>query len=81
MSKKFRVIRDESILTTPLKKNIKWTQKKIIMAAILTLIPYTAIIFYVISSGIPTGAVVSMIFVPIVMVVAYSIIYSLTRNL
>ena len=81
MSKKLKIIKDESILTEPLKKDIKWTPKKLTMAGIITLIPYSAILSYVISAGMPMGAVVSMISVPIVLVGAYLIIYNLTKNL
>ncbi len=81
MGKRFQILKDESILTTPLKKDIKWTRKKLTMVGIAALIPYSAIVFYVISSGMPMGAVVSMISVPIVLVVGFSIIYNLTKNL
>ncbi|MDY6804004.1 MAG: hypothetical protein SXA11_09390 [Cyanobacteriota bacterium] len=81
MGKRFTILKDESILTTPLKKKIKWTPKKLTMVGIITLIPYSAIVFYVISSGMPTGAFVTMIAVPIVLVVGFSIIYNLTKNL
>ena len=80
MSKKLKIVKDESILTTPLKKDIKWTPKKLTMAGFVALIPYSAIVFYVISSGMPMGAVVSMVLVPIVLVGAYLIIYNLTKN-
>ena len=81
MGKRFQILKDESILTTPLKKDVKWTRKKLTMVGIITLIPYSAIVFYVISSGMPTGAVVSMIAVPIVFVVGFSIMYNFTKNL
>lgn len=81
MSKKLKIIKEESLLTTPLKKNIRWTPQKLIMAGIITLIPYSAIIYYVISSGMPTGAVVTMVAVPIVMVGSYYFIYNWSRNL
>ena len=78
---KYKILKDESILTTPLKKDIKWTPKKLTTIGIITLIPYSAIIAYVMSFGVPKGAIVSMILVPIVIVTAYSIIYNLTKNL
>jgi len=81
MGKRFQIIKDESLLTQPLKKDIKWTRKKLTMVGIVSLIPYSAIVFYLISSGIPLGAIVTMISVPIVLVGAYSIIYNLTKNL
>lgn len=79
--KKFSPVSDESILTTPLKKKIKWTRKKLTMVGIATLTPYTAMVCYLISVGVPMGGIITLISVPILLVVSFSIIYNLTKNL
>jgi hypothetical protein len=78
---RFKTVKDEKLLTKTLKKNVKWTRKKLIMVGIATLIPYSAIIFYVIYSGAPVGAVMTLIAFPTVTAISYSIIYNLTKNL
>ena len=69
------------MLTKGLKKDIEWTPKKLTLAGIGVLIPYTAILVYVISSGGPLGLIIVMIAVPVVFFGGYSFLYSLTRNL
>ena len=73
--------KDVKMLTKGLKKDIKWTPKKLTLAGIGVLIPYTAILVYVISSGVPLGLIIVMIAVPVVFFGGYSFLYSLTRNL
>ena len=72
---------DEKMLTKGLKKDIEWTPKKLTLAGIGVLIPYTAILVYVISSGVPLGLIIVMIAVPVIFFGGYSFLYSLTRNL
>lgn len=78
---KFKAIKSEKVLTQTLKKNVKWTRKKIMMVAVATLIPYSGIIAYVIASGVPIGGVITLIGFPVVMVISYSLMYNLTKNL
>ena len=73
--------KDLKMLTKVQKKEIKWTPKKLTLAGIGVLIPYTAILVYVISSGVPLGLIIVMIAVPVVFFGGYSFLYSLTRNL
>ena len=73
--------KDEKMLTKVQKKDIEWTPKKLTLAGIGVLIPYTAILVYVISSGVPLGLIIVMIAVPVVFFGGYSFLYSLTRNL
>ena len=73
--------KDAKMLTKGLKKDIKWTPKKLTLAGICLLVPYTAIVAYVINSGVPLGLIIVMIAVPIVFFGGFSILYSLTRNL
>lgn len=79
--KKFSIIKDESLLTTPLKKNIKWTRTKIIIVALAVGVPYISMIAFLVSYGIPLGGIITLISLPIIMLVAYSTIYFLTRNI
>ncbi|GFZ91741.1 hypothetical protein [Okeania sp. KiyG1] len=78
---KFKLIKDEKLLTEPLKKDIKWTPKKLTLAGICLLVPYTAILVYVISSGAPLGLIILMISFPVVFFGGFSLLYSLTKNL
>ncbi len=73
--------KDLKMLTKTQKKEIKWTRKKLTLAGIGLLIPYTAILVYVISFGVPLGMIIVMIAVPVVFFGGYSLLYSLTRNL
>ena len=73
--------KDVKMLTKVQKKDIEWTPKKLTLAGIGVLIPYTAILVYVISSGVPLGLIIVMIAVPVVFFGGYSFLYSLTRNL
>ena len=81
MPRKILKGKDEKMLTEVLKKDIEWTPKKLTLAGIGVLIPYTAILVYVISSGVPLGLIIVMIAVPVVFFGGYSFLYSLTRNL
>ncbi|MBS9772895.1 hypothetical protein [Trichodesmium erythraeum] len=69
------------MLTKVQKKEIKWTPKKLTLAGIGVLVPYTAILVYVISSEAPLGSIIVMIAVPVLFFGGYSLLYSLTRNL
>ena len=73
--------KDVKMLTKVQKKDIEWTPKKLTLAGIGVLIPYTAILVYVISSGVPLGLIIVMIAVPVLFFGGYSLLYSLTRNL
>ena len=73
--------KDVKMLTKVQKKDIEWTPKKLTLAGIGVLIPYTAILVYVISSGVPLGLIIVMIAVPVIFFGGYSFLYSLTRNL
>ena len=81
MPRKILKGKDEKMLTEVLKKDIEWTPKKLTLAGIGVLIPYTAILVYVISSGVPLGLIIVMIAVPVIFFGGYSFLYSLTRNL
>lgn len=76
-----KMVKDQSLLTKPLKQDIKWTRKRLTMLGIGILIPYSALMFYVISSGVPMGAIISLLLFPTVLVLGYSAIYNLTKNL
>ncbi|NEP81975.1 MAG: hypothetical protein F6K17_27685 [Okeania sp. SIO3C4] len=78
---KLKIIKDESLLTGTLKKDIKWTPKKLTFAGICLLAPYTAILVYVISSGAPLGLIILMLLVPVVFFGGFSLLYYLTKNL
>lgn len=73
--------KDLKMLTKVQKKEIKWTPKKLTLAGIGVLVPYTAILVYVISSEAPLGSIIVMIAVPVLFFGGYSLLYSLTRNL
>ena len=73
--------KDVKMLTKVQKKDIEWTPKKLTLAGIGVLIPYTAILVYVISSGVPLSLIIVMIAVPVVFFGGYSFLYSLTRNI
>lgn len=73
--------KDLKMLTKVQKKDIKWTPKKLTLAGIGVLVPYTAILVYVISSEAPLGSIIVMIAVPVLFFGGYSLLYSLTRNL
>ncbi|MCL2926394.1 MAG: hypothetical protein MGF17_17765 [Trichodesmium sp. MAG_R04] len=73
--------KDLKMLTQVQKTNIKWTPRKLTFAGIGILVPYTAILVYVISSGVPLGLIIVMIAVPVVFFGGYSLLYSLTRNI
>ena len=73
--------KDLKMLTKVQKKEIKWTPKKLTLAGIGVLVPYTAILVYVISSEAPLGSIIVMIAVPVIFFGGYSFLYSLTRNL
>ncbi|NET46734.1 hypothetical protein [Okeania sp. SIO2B3] len=73
--------KDAKMLEKPLKKDIKWTPKKLTLAGIGLLIPYTAIVVYVISYGVPLGLVIVMIVIPVVFFGGFSLLYYLTKNL
>ncbi len=79
--KKFRAVKDESLLRDTLKKDIKWTPKKLTLAGIGLLVPYTAILVYVISFGVPLGLIIVMISVPVIFYGGFYLLYSLTKNL
>lgn len=78
---RFKVIKDEKLLTRTLKKDIKWTPKKLTMAGIGLLVPYTAIFIYVTSFGVPLGLIIVMIAIPVLFFGGFYILYSLTKNL
>ena len=73
--------KDLKMLTKVQTKDIKWTPRKLTFVGIGILIPYTAILVYVISSGVPLGLIIVMIAVPVVFFGGYSLLYSLTRNI
>ncbi|MDE5068017.1 MAG: hypothetical protein O4752_02255 [Trichodesmium sp. St4_bin8_1] len=73
--------KDLKMLTKVQKKEIKWTPKKLTLAGIGVLVPYTAILVYVISSEAPLGSIIVMIAIPVLFFGGYSLLYSLTRNL
>ena len=73
--------KDAKMLQKPLKKDIKWTPKKLTLAGIGLLVPYTAILVYIIFSGVPLGLVILMIAFPVIFFVGYSLLYYLTKNL
>lgn len=81
MAKKILKGKDEKMLTKGLKKDIKWTPKKLTIAAIGVLIPYAAIVAYVISFGVPLGLIIVMIAVPVIFFGGFSLLYFLTKNL
>ena len=81
MPRKILKGKDVKMLTKVQKKDIEWTPKKLTLAGIGVLIPYTAILVYVISSGVPLGLIIVMIAVPVIFFGGYSFLYSLTRNL
>ena len=78
-----RILKGKALkmLTEVQKKDIKWTPKKLTLAGIGLLVPYTAIFVYVISFGVPLGLIILMIAIPVVFFGGYSLLYSLTRNL
>ncbi len=73
--------KDEKMLTKGLKKDIKWTPKKLTLAGIGLLVPYTAILVYVIYSEVPLGLIIVMIAVPVIFFGGFSLLYFLTKNL
>ena len=73
--------KDLKMLTKVQKKEIKWTPKKLTLAGIGVLVPYTAILVYVISFEVPLGLIIVMMAVPVVFFGGYSLLYSLTRNI
>ena len=81
MSRKMLKGKDAKMLTSPLKKDIKWTPKKLTLAGIGLLVPYTAILVYVISSGVPLGLIIVMIAVPVIFFGGFYLLYLLTKNL
>ncbi len=81
MARKILKGKDEKMLTKGLKKDIKWTPKKLTFAGIGVLIPYTAILVYVISSGVPLGLIIVMVSVPFIFFGGFSLLYFLTKNL
>ncbi len=81
MTRKILKGKDEKMLTQGLKKDIKWTPKKLTIAGIGLLVPYTAIFVYVASFGVPLGLLIVMIAVPVIFFGGFSLLYSLTRNL
>ena len=76
-----KIVKDEKMLTKPLKKDIKWTPKKLTLAGIGLLVPYTAILVYVISFGVPLGLIIAMIVFPVIFFGGFSLLYFLTKNL
>ncbi|NEO52969.1 MAG: hypothetical protein F6K54_07680 [Okeania sp. SIO3B5] len=81
MGRKILKGKDAKMLQKPLKKDIKWTPKKLTLAGIGLLVPYTAILVYIIFSGVPLGLVILMIAFPVIFFVGYSLLYYLTKNL
>ncbi len=81
MTRKILKGKDEKMLTKGLKKDIKWTPKKLTLAGIGVLIPYTAILVYIISFGVPLGLIILMISVPLIFFGGFSLLYFLTKNL
>lgn len=73
--------KDAKMLEKPLKKDIKWTPKKLTLAGIGLLAFYTPIVIYVISSGVPLGLIIVMIAIPIVFFGGFFLLYYLTKNL
>ncbi|MDY7005529.1 MAG: hypothetical protein SWX82_16760 [Cyanobacteriota bacterium] len=73
--------KDAKMLEKTLKKDIKWTPKKLTFAGIGLLALYTPILIYVISSGVPLGLVIVMIAFPVIFFGGFSLLYFLTRNL
>lgn len=76
-----KLIKDQKVLTQILKNDVKWTRQKIMMVAVAALIPYSGIVAYVIASGVPLGAVITLIGFPVITVISYSLIYHFTKNL
>ena len=81
MTRKILKGKDAKRLEQPLKKDIKWTPKKLTLAGIGLLIPYTAIVIYVISYGLPLGLIIIMIAIPVIFFGGFSLLYYLTKNL
>ncbi|MGB3512307.1 MAG: hypothetical protein WBA93_24330 [Microcoleaceae cyanobacterium] len=81
MARKLLKGKDAKMLEKTLKRDIKWTPKKLTIAGIGLLVPYTAILVYVISFGVPLGLILVMIAVPVIFFGGFYILYSLTRNL
>ena len=81
MTRKILKGKDAKMLEQPLKKDIKWTPKKLTLAGIGLLIPYTAIVIYVISYGLPLGLIIIMIAIPVIFFGGFSLLYYLTKNL
>ncbi|MGD1715950.1 hypothetical protein [Hydrocoleum sp. CS-953] len=81
MTRKILKGKEEKMLTKGLKKDIKWTPKKLTLAGIGLLVPYTAVFVYVISSGVPLGLIIVMIAVPLIFFGGFSLLYFLTKNL
>ncbi|MEM1168626.1 MAG: hypothetical protein AAGJ08_05975 [Cyanobacteria bacterium P01_H01_bin.35] len=81
MARKILKGKDAKMLTKSLKKDIKWTPKKLTLAGIGLLVPYTAILVYVISFEPPLGLIIVMIAVPVVFFGGFSMLYFLTKNL
>ncbi len=73
--------KDLKMLTQPIKQDIKWTPKRLTLAGVGLLIPYTAILVYIISFGVPLGLIIVMIAVPVVFFGGFSVLYLLTKNL
>ncbi|NEQ36415.1 MAG: hypothetical protein F6K40_09070 [Okeania sp. SIO3I5] len=81
MGKRILKAKDEKMLTKGLKKDIKWTPKKLTLAGIGILVPYTAILVYVISFRVPLGLIIVMILVPLIFFGGFSVLYFLTKNI
>ncbi|MGD1803883.1 hypothetical protein ACP6PL_00350 [Dapis sp. BLCC M126] len=81
MTRKILKGKDEKMLNKGLKKDIKWTPKKLTLAGIGLLVPYTAILVYVTSFGVPLGLIIVLILFPLIFFGGFSLLYFLTKNL
>lgn len=74
-----RYIKDQKLLNTKLKKDIKWTPAKIILATLVFLITYGSFVYYSTSiSLIFTGLLIAG---PVMAGALYGFIYFVNRDL
>lgn len=64
------------------KIKIRWTPKKLLIAGSLVLLIYGSIVSYIIMSiNIPTGLLLLLIAMPIIVFGGYALLYLATKNL
>lgn len=78
MSKR-KYINDEKILTTGLKKEIKWTRPRIFIVALVFFAIYGSFVFYTTSISMVLAGIV--IAAPVILATFYGLIYFLNRDL